>query len=48
MDLLTITKRVKLGYYGVDNDTFIGDIRLVWTNCTTFNGSQSEYGQNAL
>lgn len=43
MDLGTIAQRVRDDVYasGRGLDNFIGDVRLVWRNCKTFNEQQS-------
>ena len=44
MDLTLISGKLDRGEYG-DAAAFLADMRLVWTNCATYNHPDSEVGR---
>ena len=47
MDLGTVKTRLAEGYYGDNPDSMASDVRLVFSNCMTYNGPDSEFHQAA-
>ena len=47
MDLGTVKSRLTEGYYGENPDSMASDVRLVFSNCMTYNGPDSDFHQAA-
>ena len=46
MDLSTVRKRLAHNYYG-SVDEFVGDMKLIWSNCYKYNGTDHDISKCA-